>query len=168
MRRNGMIGRRRTDHRAPWTNRGGRLVVVALGAIMVLAACTSAGDAEQPVPGGDPATSATSAPADTPAGCANVIDGSIEGDSGTYRISATVLSPDTGWEKYADAWEVRAPDGTVLGTRVLAHPHVDEQPFTRSLGGIEIPESVTTVELAARDLVEGYCGSTFELSVPGR
>lgn len=161
MRRNGMIG---TRPAAP----GARFAVVALGIAVLLAACTSAAEPEQLAPGGDPGGTATASSGDTAVGCASVIDGSIEADSGTYRISATVLSSDTGWEKYADAWEVRAPDGTVLGTRILAHPHVDEQPFTRSLAGVEIPASVTTVELAARDLVEGFCGSTFELAVPGR
>jgi hypothetical protein len=30
---------------------------------------------------------------------------------------------------------VRAPDGTRLGIRDHLHPHVEEQPFTRSLAG---------------------------------
>ena len=51
-----------------------------------------------------------------------------------------------------------APDGTVLGTRVLVHPHETEQPFTRSLGGVEIPETVAEVTLRAHDSVHGYGG----------
>ena len=43
---------------------------------------------------------------------------------GAYRFSATVRHADEGWERYADSWEVVAPDGTVLGTRVLIQPHV--------------------------------------------
>ncbi len=85
---------------------------------------------------------------------------------GTYRFDVTVRSTETGWDKYADAWEVRAPDGSVLGTRILAHPHVDEQPFTRSLTGVEIPSGVEEVEVAARDLVEGFCGTTMHVTVP--
>ena len=38
----------------------------------------------------------------------------------------------TGWEHYANKWDVVGPDDTILGTRVLLHPHVNEQPFTRS------------------------------------
>jgi hypothetical protein len=99
--------------------------------------------------------------------CADVADVVITADApGTYRLEVTVRSPDTGWEKYADAWEVRAPDGSVLGTRVLAHPHVDEQPFTRSLSGVAVPEGMAEVEVAARDLVEGFCGETMTVPVP--
>ena len=77
-----------------------------------------------------------------------------------FTVTATVASADTGWEKYADAWEVRTLEGDVLGTRMLAHPHVDEQPFTRSLTGVEIPDDVDRIEVAARDSVEGFCGET--------
>lgn len=48
-------------------------------------------------------------------------------------IYVTLAHPDTGWDHYADGWEVVTGDGTSLGLRVLAHPHVNEQPFTRSL-----------------------------------
>ena len=57
-------------------------------------------------------------------------------------------------------------EGDVLGTRVLAHPHVDEQPFTRSLTDVEIPAVVTIVEVAARDSVVGFCGTTATVAVP--
>jgi hypothetical protein len=46
-----------------------------------------------------------------------------------------VRHEDVGWQHYADRWEVLASGGEVLATRVLAHPHVDEQPFVRNLGG---------------------------------
>jgi hypothetical protein len=82
-----------------------------------------------------------------------VIDVTIETSGTGFAVSATVRSADTGWEKYADLWEVRGPDGTVLGERVLAHPHVDEQPFTRSVGGVEIPDGVGEVTVAAGDRV---------------
>jgi hypothetical protein len=100
-------------------------------------------------------------------GCADVVDVELEltGD-GSYRISATIRSSDTGNEKYADAWEVRAPDGSVLGTRVLAHPHVGEQPFTRSLDGVAIPGGTERVEIAARDSVQGFCGETMTAALP--
>ena len=85
---------------------------------------------------------------------------------GTYRVSATVRHDDEGWDHYADAFDVLAPDGTVLGTRVLAHPHVNEQPFTRSLGGVEVPAGVTEIRLRAKDSVHGHGGS--EVTVPLR
>lgn len=99
-------------------------------------------------------------------GCADVIDASVERSGDRYVVTATVRSADTGWDRYADAWEVRTTDGEVLGTRELTHPHVDEQPFTRSLTGVVIPEAVTTVEIAARDSVVGFCGTTVSVTVP--
>jgi hypothetical protein len=75
---------------------------------------------------------------------------------GTWRFSVTVRHADAGWDHYADAWQVLGPDGMVLGERELLHPHDDEQPFTRSLGGVAIPENVTTVEIRARDSVHGW------------
>jgi hypothetical protein len=107
----------------------------------------------------------TAAPA---AGCADVIDVTIEAAGTGFTVSATVRSADTGWEKYADLWEVRGPDGAVLGERALAHPHVDEQPFTRSVSGVEIPDGVGEVTVAARDSVEGFCGAEYVTEVPGR
>jgi TolB protein len=86
---------------------------------------------------------------------------------GTWRFSVTVRHPDTGWEDYADGWDVVLPDGTVLKpdpdspfTRLLLHPHVNEQPFTRSQSGIAIPEDVTTVTVRAHDIVDGFGGET--------
>ncbi len=99
--------------------------------------------------------------------CADVIDGTIQVLSGgSFRFDATVRSGDTGWDKYADAWEVRQVDGTVLGVRVLAHPHETEQPFTRSLSPVDIPPDVDQVVVAASDSVNGFCGETLTLDVP--
>ena len=80
------------------------------------------------------------------------------GADGAWRFDVTVQHADTGWDHYADAWEVLAPDGTVLGTRTLLHPHVDEQPFTRSLTGLQIPDGVTEVTVRAHDSVHGHGG----------
>ena len=67
------------------------------------------------------------------------------------RISVTLSHPDTGWDHYADGWSVFAPDGTLLGTRVLAHPHVNEQPFTRSLRLDLLPAGIDHVTIIAKD-----------------
>ena len=79
--------------------------------------------------------------------------------AGTWRFDVTVAHGDEGWDHYADKWEVLAPDGTILGTRVLLHPHVGEQPFTRSLGGVAIPEDIDRVILRAHDSVHGLGGA---------
>lgn len=85
-----------------------------------------------------------------------------------WRFAVTVSHPDTGWDHYADGWEVAAPDGARLGFRELMHPHVDEQPFTRSLGDVTIPEGVETVHIRARDNVHGWSEENFILDLPGR
>ncbi|MEM9318136.1 MAG: hypothetical protein AAGA70_03920 [Pseudomonadota bacterium] len=80
----------------------------------------------------------------------------IEVDYAPGRLSVTIAHPDTGWDHYADAWEVLSPDGTSLGTRELAHPHVEEQPFTRSLSVTLPGEAPWTVLIRARDSVHGW------------
>lgn len=83
----------------------------------------------------------------------------------SWRFNVTVAHPDTGWEDYADGWDVVLPDGTVVKpdvdspfTRLLLHPHETEQPFTRSQSNIQIPESVTAVTVRAHDVVDGFGG----------
>lgn len=85
---------------------------------------------------------------------------------GSYRFSVTLRHDDEGWKHYADRWEVLGPDGTVLGTRILHHPHVDEQPFTRSLSGVRVPEGVREVTIRAHDSVHQEGGKTFSLVLP--
>ena len=85
---------------------------------------------------------------------------------GTFRFDVTVKHADTGWDHYADKWEVRSPEGTVLGIRTLHHPHVDEQPFTRSLSGVKIPATVTEVTVLGHDSVHAYGGNTQTIKVP--
>ncbi len=86
----------------------------------------------------------------------------------TYSFNVTVRHADDGWNHYADKWDVTAPDGTILGTRTLYHPHVDEQPFTRSLSDVKIPDSIKEVSVRAHDSEHGYGGETFTVEVPGR
>lgn len=100
------------------------------------------------------------------AGEADVVSGSITSlGEGRYRIDATVLHEDEGWDHYADRWDVLAADGRVLGSRELAHPHENEQPFTRSLT-LSLPEGVSVIRLQAHDSVHGLGGKILELSVP--
>ncbi len=116
---------------------------------------------------GGGADSTTTEPPGTPADCPHVIGVELEETaSGVFRVSATVRSVDIAGVSYADAWEVRGHTGTVLGTRILTHPHPNEQPFTRSLSDVAIPPEVTQVIVAARDSVQGFCGDTFEIEVP--
>ncbi len=103
------------------------------------------------------------------AGEADVIEVEVSRIGGdTYKFDVTVRHADEGWEHFANKWEVTTHDGTVLGTRILAHPHVEEQPFTRSLSGVKIPENLAEVIVRAHDLVHGYGGKTLEVKVPGK
>ncbi|WP_082049712.1 hypothetical protein [Thalassospira sp. HJ] len=86
--------------------------------------------------------------------------------SDTYRFDVTVAHEDTGWDHYANVWQVIGPDGAVLGERVLAHPHVNEQPFTRSLSGVSIPSDITGVTLRTGDLVHEFGGAELYLELP--
>lgn len=75
---------------------------------------------------------------------------------GTWHFNVTLSHPDSGWDHYADGWRVLDMLGNQLGLRVLAHPHEHEQPFTRSLSGVEIPKGTTQVQIQARCLVYGW------------
>lgn len=70
-------------------------------------------------------------------------------------FSVTVRHADTGWDHYATAFEILDLEGNVIATRTLRHPHVHEQPFTRSLERVAVPKSVERVKVRARDLVHG-------------
>jgi hypothetical protein len=85
--------------------------------------------------------------------------------SGTCDFVVTVRHADEGWKHYADAWQVIAPDGTVLATRVLRHPHVAEQPFTRGLRGVRVPPGIDRVRIRARDSVHGLGGREVEVAL---
>jgi hypothetical protein len=69
--------------------------------------------------------------------------------NGSFNFEVTIRSQDRGWDHYADRFKVLAPDGTVLGVRQLAHPHVDEQPFARELNGVLVPDTLDTVVIRA-------------------
>jgi len=93
------------------------------------------------------------------AGQADVLSASARCDRASIcTFVVTVRHADEGWKHYADGWEVLSLDGRVLATRVLRHPHVGEQPFTRDLRGVEIPEAIHKVKIRARDSVHGYGG----------
>jgi hypothetical protein len=86
----------------------------------------------------------------------------------TFSFDVTVRHADEGWKHYADKWDVVAPDGTVLGTRTLYHPHVDEQPFTRSLSGVKISDSIKEVTVRGHDSVHQYGGKTVTVVVSNK
>ena len=114
---------------------------------------------QQPAPTDQPATSSGKANADV-----LFVDARQTGKE-SWTFSVKVQHPDVGWDDYADGWDVVLPDGSVAKpdagspfTRLLLHPHVGEQPFTRSQSNITIPADVTAVSVRAHDLVDGFGG----------
>jgi len=101
------------------------------------------------------------------AGEADVVGAKVRrAQDGSYNFDVTVKSNDRGWDYFADAFEVLTPDGKVLGTRVLLHPHESEQPFTRELYGVKIPQGVERVVIRARHKPKGYDGKTLTVDLP--
>lgn len=93
------------------------------------------------------------------------VDVTVQGD-GTHAFAVSVRHDDAGWHHYADAWEVVDPrTGEVLATRGLLHPHETEQPFTRSLDGVRVPDGVTVVAVRARCNVHGFGGRTVTIDL---
>ena len=84
----------------------------------------------------------------------------------TYQFEVTVMHADSGWKHYANKWDVVGPAGKVFGKRILHHPHENEQPFTRSLGGVRIPVAVKQVTVRAYDSQHGLGGKTVTVVLP--
>jgi len=87
--------------------------------------------------------------------------------SGSCTFAVTLEHADTGWDHYANQWDVMTLDDQLLGSRVLYHPHENEQPFTRSLSGVKIPQGVSQVRIRAKDTVHGYSSQEFLVDIPG-
>ena len=112
-------------------------------------------------------TAATVVAAGAWAGEADVVDAKVRRSaSNTFDFDVTVKSVDKGVAYYADAIEVLASDGKLLGRRELLHPHEDEQPFTRDVYSVRIPAGVEVVVVRAHHNVKGYAGETLRLKLP--
>ena len=73
-----------------------------------------------------------------------------------WTVSVTLTHTDTGWAHYADRWRVVDTQGNVISERVLHHPHVNEQPFTRSLYQVDITHDTTLIYIEAHDSEHGW------------
>ncbi|MBN2322382.1 MAG: hypothetical protein JXQ30_01510 [Spirochaetes bacterium] len=89
-----------------------------------------------------------------------VFAGTFEEARGVWRFEVTVRYKDKGWDLYEDLWPVSDPKGGgAITERVLPHMHEVEQPTTRSLGGVEIPNGTSPVTVRACRNIFGYGGS---------
>jgi hypothetical protein len=140
--------------------------VIVLAVLLAAGACGATSTPPGPALTSPPSTESSAHPETGGMGNADVLYvRAVESSAGDWTFHVTVQHPDTGWEDYADGWDVLAPDGQVLKpdpdspfTRLLLHPHENEQPFTRSQSGIVIPAGVSRVRVRAHDLVDGYGG----------
>lgn len=76
--------------------------------------------------------------------------------NGQWSVDVTLKHNDIGWDHYADNWRVVDASGNILGDRVLFHPHENEQPFTRSLSNVPIPDDTRLIFIEAHDKVHGW------------
>jgi len=96
----------------------------------------------------------------------DVVSAELEPDGDAYRLSVTLSSPYDSPERYADAFRAVDGDGALLGVRELAHDHANEQPFTRALTGLTIPDGVDRITVEGRDLEHGWGGEAVTIDVP--
>ncbi|WP_085447216.1 hypothetical protein [Magnetofaba australis] len=88
-------------------------------------------------------------------------------DTGAWRFDVTVRHADSGWDHFADGWEILATDKTtVLARRTLYHPHVNEQPFTRSLSPVQLDKEVSQIFIRVHDKRHGYGEALYSLTLP--
>jgi len=83
-----------------------------------------------------------------------------------WNIHVKLTHPDTGWDHYADGWEVLDAQGNRLAFRELMHPHENEQPFTRSLSGVVIPDGTREIFIKARCSEDGWAGDSVRVPLP--
>lgn len=82
-----------------------------------------------------------------------------------WNVHVTLQHEDTGWDHYADGWEILDAEGNRLGYRKLMHPHVDEQPFTRSLTGVVIPDGTREIFVRPRCSVHGWAKDAIRIEL---
>ena len=95
---------------------------------------------------------------------AEIVSAEARASGSGWSVSVTLRHGDTGWDDYADGWRLVTEGGEVIATRPLVHPHVNEQPFTRSLSGVTLPDAPVFVESSTT--VTGWSGDRLPLEVP--
>ena len=95
----------------------------------------------------------------------SVVAAEVSGDSDLFTFQVMISSPYASAERHTDAVRVIGDDGVVYGILELTHPHAGQQPFSRTLRDVEIPESVTKVIIEGRDSTYGWGGEVVTLAI---
>jgi hypothetical protein len=144
------------------------LIGLLLCGAVLGAACSGSGNgstSDGSIDAASATVEATAAEASAEQRFPDIVDATAEQTSLGWTFDVTVSSPYDSADRYADAWRIVGPDGAVYGTRELAHDHAAEQPFTRTVQAVEIPDDVDVVTIEGRDQVHGWGGGTFELAL---
>ena len=150
--------------------RGARTAsAAAVLGLILLAGCS--GTAEQPsATSGAERTASGSSGASTSTAQSvypDVLAATLSAQGGdVYALEVTMSSQYDTADRYADGWRVLDADGTEIGTMQLTHDHANEQPFTRTQSGLQVPEGVEEITVEGHDQDNGYGGATVTLSVP--
>lgn len=104
------------------------------------------------------------------AGAADVIAATArQAADGTWSFEVTMRCDDRGADYFCDRFEVLTPTARVVGVRRLLHDHTDEQPFTRDLRGVTVPEGFPRgVVIRGHHNIRGYDGAALKLDLPER
>lgn len=82
-------------------------------------------------------------PSPTSNATVRVVSVDVSGAPGNTTFSVGLRSDETGCEQYADWWEIIDENDVLRFRRILNHSHVDEQPFVRSGGPVDVSETET-------------------------
>jgi len=95
---------------------------------------------------------------------AKIVSVTTSGSENKYNFSVGISSPDKGCDQYANWWEVISEDGELIYRRILAHSHVNEQPFIRSGGDVSIKKDEIVI-IRVHMNTSGYSSIAFRGSV---
>ena len=99
-------------------------------------------------------------------GEAGIVNAEVECSHKLCRFRVTMQHEDEGWEHYVNRFEIlNLEKNKILGFRKLQHPHVKEQPFTRS-ASVLFDELPSAVVIRAYDSIHEYGGKEIILAIP--